>query len=273
MSILADLLFPPKCPACGELLRYRGLFGAKTEAPEALCGDCMRLWKQEKEERCGGCGEIVSNCQCATKIMQSAGCKHFCKLVYYRPGSKEGVGNRIVYRIKDHTERAAVRFLAEELAPAVQNCMDREEWREKSFFLCYLPRRSRAVLEGGSDQAKELAAALAKRLELPFVPLIGRRRKSQTPQKFLTVSRRLSNATAAFYLLEKRKAEAKGKVAILVDDIVTSGACMTAGVRLLRRAGAKGFLAVAVASDECNQNPKIAVPETKSEYDRMPYRH
>ena len=56
---------------------------------------------------------------------------------------------------------------------------------------------------------------------------------------------------------EKRKEEAKGKIAVLVDDIVTSGASMTAGVRLLRRAGVKGFLAVSVASDECNRNPVL----------------
>ncbi|MBE6529534.1 MAG: ComF family protein [Ruminococcaceae bacterium] len=269
MRILADLLFPPKCPACGELLPYRGFFGAKEEKSSALCAECTSLWKKEKEELCGICGESVANCLCATKTMQSAGCNCFCKLVYYRPGNKEEVGNRIVYRIKDHNERAAVLFLAQELSREIRKCMGRETWKGKSFFLCYLPRRSRAVLEGGSDQAKELAVELAKRLELPFLPLIGRRQKSQTPQKFLTVSGRLSNATEAFYLVEKRKDEAAGKVAILVDDIVTSGASMTAGIRLLRRAGASDFLAVAVASDECNKNPKIKAPETRSEYDRI----
>ncbi len=272
MRILADLLFPPKCAACGELLPFGGFFGRDLPQQTALCRACLTRWEQEKTERCEICGNNVLQCECATKLMQSAGCRVFRKVVYYRPGNREEVGNRIVFRIKDHAERAAVNFLADELAPLIRESMKREEWQKKSFFVAYLPRRSGAILKGGSDQAKELAAAIAVRLEIPLLPLIGRRRKSQTPQKFLTPTGRLSNAVAAFYLREKRKAEAAGKVAVLVDDIVTSGASMTAGIRLLRRAGAKGFLAVAAASDECNRAPVVPTPETKSEYDKNNYR-
>ena len=257
MSRLADLLFPPKCACCGELLEFNGFFGSKSVQKDALCQACRLVWEKEKETQCNLCGEKVANCACATRMMNSAGCRVHCKLVYYRPGNRETVGNRVIYRIKDHADRRTVRFLADALAPGILANMERQEWKGKSFFISWLPRRSGAVLKSGTDQAKELAVLLAKRLELPLLPLIGRRRKSQTPQKFLTPTARLSNATGAFYLREKRKEEAKGKVAVLVDDIVTSGASMTAGVRLLRRAGAKGFLAVSVASDECNRNPVL----------------
>lgn len=270
MKSVADLFFPPKCASCGELLPFKGLFGSDPALESALCPNCLPLWEREKKEKCGVCEQEVSNCRCVTKIMQSAGCKAFCKLVFYRPGNREEVGNRIVYRIKDHADRNAVNFLAEELLPAVQDCMDRAEWKEKSFFLTYLPRRSDVVLKGGNDQAKALAAALAGRLELPLIPLIGRHRKSRAPQKFLTPAKRLSNAKGAFYLREKVQSAAAGKIAILVDDIVTSGASMAVGVRLLRRAGAKDFLTVAVASDECNRNPAVATPETGSELYRLP---
>ena len=272
MSILADLLFPPKCAACGELLPFGGFFGSDQPKQTALCGACLALWEQEKNECCDLCGQKVTQCGCVTELMQKAGCNLFRKIVYYRPGDREQVGNRIIYRMKDHAESAAVGFLAEELAPLIRESMEREEWAGKSFFITYLPRRSGTVLKGGNDQAKELALGLAERLELPLVPLIGRRQKSQTPQKFLSPAKRLSNATSAFYLREKRKDEAKGKVAVLVDDIVTSGASMTAGIRLLRRAGAKGFLAVAVASDECNRTQIISAPETRSEYDQYSHR-
>ena len=266
-----DLLFPPKCASCGELLPFAGFFPAEPTKESALCPSCLPLWRQEKEDCCGACNEKVATCSCTTKMMQTAGCKVFRKLVYYSPGDREKVGNRIVYRIKDHVDRATVRFLAAELAPLIRESMSRPEWSGKTFFLSYLPRRYGTVLKGGNDQAKELAAALAKELELPLLPLIGRHLKSRAPQKFLTPAKRLSNATGAFYLRKKRKAEAYGKVAVLVDDIVTSGASMTAGTRLLRQAGAVDFLAVAVASDECNRSKSAILPETKGEFDR-PYR-
>ncbi len=269
---IADLFFPPQCPSCGELLSFDGFFGASGVERAALCPDCLPLWEKEKEEPCGLCGEKVINCQCATKMMQSAGCKTFCKLVYYRPGNREEVGNRIVYRIKDHADRNAVNFLAGELAPQIRARMQAGEWGGNAFFVTYLPRRAGTILKSGNDQAKELAAALAKQLELPLIPAVGRHAKNRTPQKFLGPAKRLSNATAAFYLREKYQSRVAGKTAILVDDIVTSGASMTAGVRLLRRAGAKGFLAVAVASDECNRNPVVVTPEPQNERGYAPYR-
>ena len=267
-----ELLYPPKCPSCGELVPFGGFFGSNVENQSALCPECLPLWEREKEEECGACGEMVINCQCATKMMQSAGCKVFRKLVYYRPGNRNEIGNRVAYRIKDHADRHAVNFLAEELAPGIRESMSAAEWSEKSFFLVYLPRRSGIVLKNGNDQAKELALSLAKLLSLPLIPAIGRRAKNRTPQKFLGSAKRLSNAKGAFYFREKYKSEIAGKVAILIDDIVTSGASMTAGIRVLRRAGAKGFLAVAVASDECNRNPPVVTPETKSELDYFSYR-
>ena len=255
MRSIADLFFPPVCASCGKLLTFEGFFRS-TDFQNPLCEVCLPLWEEQKEQTCDLCGEKVTACKCATKVMHKVGCQQLVKLCFYRPGDSDTVGNRMVYRIKDHADRATVQFLARELEPGIRASMKTPEWQGCSFFIAYLPRRHGTVLKGGNDQAKELARALAKQLGIPLVSAIGRNKKSETPQKFLLPTQRLKNALSAFYL--KKGEERKGQIAILVDDIVTSGASMAAGVRLLRRLGAKGFLAVSIATDECNRSFKTA---------------
>ena len=252
MNSIAELFFPPTCAACGKLLNFEGLFKKQKTTKPALCEVCTPLWKLEKEEPCGVCGNPVASCECVTKIMGAAGCKRFVKACYYCPGDFETVGNRMIYHIKDHASQSTVHFLAAELSAGVRRQMERPEWKDKSFLVTYLPRRRNAVRQTGTDQAKELAIALAQNLDLPLLSLIERKKGSNKPQKFLLPTQRIKNALDAFQI--KDSSMRKGQVAILVDDIVTSGASMAAGVRLLRKLGISNFLPVAVASDECNKD-------------------
>ena len=262
---IADLLFPPVCAGCGERLPFGGF-----PRPErtALCPACREKWTAARQERCGICQKEVSACVCAPQELEKAGCRAFCKLVYYRPGERDEVQNRVIYRIKDRPDRGTTEFLAGELAAGVRAWLsDGENTEGRAPFLVWLPRGRGTALEKGTDQAKELALALGRILAIPVYPMLVRRFGHGKQQKTLSPAARMKNAAKAYRC--RPMEEAKGGCAILVDDIVTSGASMAAGVRLLKRAGVKRFLSVAVGSDESNRTPPARQTAFTTELDRL----
>ena len=267
MSRIADLLFPPMCAGCGEPVPYPDL----ALPPEALCPACRKAWDDARAELCVICGKPVSDCNCVPEALGKAGCKSFRKLVFYRPGNREEVQNRVIYRIKDRADASAISFLARELSTAIRKTLNERGIEPNDVFLTYLPRGKRAVLESGTDQAKELAKALSELLKIPLCHVIARRFWHNKPQKLLSTAERQKNAKAAFRL--RQTVAVRGKCAILADDIVTSGASMSAAVRLLRRAGVKSFLSVAVASDENNRQPAAKQRSLDGELDGIYARH
>ncbi len=266
MSRLSALLFPPACAGCGALLPFEGLTG-KQLPDTALCKPCLAEWNEAKQKLCGICRQAVSDCTCVPDELAKAGCDTLRKLVYYRPGNRDDVQNRVIYHIKDRADRETARFLAGELSGAIRETLKERGVTADQAFLTYLPRGRGAVLTSGTDQAKELALAISSLLEIPVYPMLIRRFGHGKPQKLLSPAERIRNAKAAFRL--RPFAAARGKCAIIVDDIVTSGAGMSVAVRLLRRGGAKRFIAVAVAADESHRNPIARQPELFTELDRL----
>lgn len=274
MSRVADLLFPPVCAGCGELTKIENFFGGK---PDALCADCRRAWDEAKKEICGICRRPVATCNCLTEEMERARFSAFCKLVYYVPKNRDHVQNRAIYRIKDHADSTITDFLARELCEPIRAALRERKTAAGTpdargdVFLVYLPRSRRAVLEKGTDQARELAKALSEQLGLPLLPVIARRFGHGKAQKTLSPVERRRNANAAFRF--RACADVKGKCALVVDDIVTGGASMSAAAKLLRRAGVRELIAVAVASDESNRMPPVGQPTLRTEFDRLGRTH
>ena len=91
----------------------------------------------------------------------------------------------------------------------------------------------------GFDPAAELAAALAERVELPLAPCLARRSDRRQ------VGRRRAERLGA-----PPRVRAIGPVprsVLLVDDVLTTGATMSACARALRAAGASRVVAVTFA--------------------------
>lgn len=159
--------------------------------------------------------------------------------------------NRIIYRLKKVRDKRTPAFLARELAPKLRSLIEQSGGKESiSFAVCYIPRGRSAALKYGTDQAKALALAIAKELELPCLSLLGRQKGYSKAQKHLSASQRVFNARHAFCM--KKGADCTKLTLLLVDDIVTTGASMAACIRLLRKNGAAGVYGVSVAVDSLN---------------------
>ena len=249
---MRDLLFPPKCSACGQLLDWMPDTIASTPAPAALCPACHKKWENERLETCGICAKPINECGCMPKNLQTAKCKGFYKLAYYEAQKVAPVQNKILYHIKRKRDVHAIRFLSTEMAALVEALIQAEELAREEIMITYLPRTHAARLEFGTDQAEELARELAHVCGLPMVQCIRRRYFFNGKQKHLSYTRRVKNAEQAF--LPSRDVSCKGKTVLLVDDMVTTGAGAASGTKILRHAGAKAVYCFAIASDIVNKD-------------------
>ena len=247
-TYLRDLLFPPKCAACHTLLEWKTPNG---EPAPSLCSGCLAEWESEELETCGICAKKVCECECMPERMRKAKCESFTKLVYYVPSKRVLVQNRLIYLIKRKNHDRAYDFLASKLSQKVNDVMQKEGFLREDVVITYLPRTRRAHLQNGIDQAAELARRVAKNCNLEAKPLLCRRRGGEE-QKKLTPVERIRNARGSIDL--RKGVDCKGKVIILIDDIVTTGNGMARCTKLLRHANCRAVYAFAVASDVFNKD-------------------
>lgn len=88
------------------------------------------------------------------------------------------------------------------------------------------------------NQAAELARVIAGRAGKPYRPDVLRRIKRTSRQVGLGARAREENVRGAFVVPESGKPGLSGKRIILVDDVYTTGATVSAATRALKRAGA-----------------------------------
>lgn len=113
-----------------------------------------------------------------------------------------------------------------ELAPLLAGPID---------YVVPLPLSRRGEAERGFNQAAILGGALAEVLHTPLVHALARPRHGRQ-QATLSVQERAQNVVGAFRVASHT--DIIGKVCLVVDDVLTTGATMREAARTLRAAGA-----------------------------------
>lgn len=247
-SLLLNLLFPPRCAGCDELIPV----AEWRRGEECLCRECRAVWELAKLAKCTECGEAMVDCRCMPKLLEESGMQTLRRLVAYgREEDQRSVVDRLLYHVKDRHVIAYERFLAAQLAPLVNEEMYHRGWFLKKpdgsalfeTVVAYCPRSRGKIAQAGTDQSARIARHLAKLLEVPYAPLLARR--DNIEQKTLNGAQRQAHAVQSYRL--KRGASVRVKRVILVDDIVTTGATMAACTRVLLDGGALSVLGVTAA--------------------------
>ncbi len=244
MSRLLNLLFPPRCSACGALLSYR------VEKDEGLCPSCREAWDRGREIPCPVCRNRVSRCDCMPPLMQRAGCAGLFKCLYYTSQDARQVQNRVIYAVKNRGDARALDFLAGEVAEVLQRQIREKQPEQEELILTYIPRSRRAIRQYGVDQARQLAQRISLRCGIPMVALLRRMPGQDRPQKRMNAREREANAARSYGILPGEEISLRGKTVLLVDDIVTTGASMASCTRLLRRMKAERIYGLSVLLDE-----------------------
>ena len=243
-SLVMALWQPPVCRGCGE---RQSIFAPTL--PQVLCPRCATRWATRMKAICPRCGKAYVQCSCMPVALSEAGVRNAVKLSTYRADTKE-LTERLVLRCKDVNDRALLEFLAADLTLPTFRAWQALEVAAESSVTCFVPRRPQAVREIGHDQARELARALARRMDLACKGLL-RHAAHGRQQKALDAEQRRENAACSYRLA--KGARVKGKTVLLVDDICTTGASLAACAKLLYDAGADHVVAVCVAVSEQRQ--------------------
>ena len=93
--------------------------------------------------------------------------------------------------------------------------------------VAWVPMTKAKKRKRGYDQSELLAREAAKTLGLPCLPLLEKRKETETQHQ-------LSNVKNSY----EARPEARGKALLLVDDIVTTGATLRECAKALYEAGA-----------------------------------
>lgn len=151
-------------------------------------------------------------------------------------------------QLKFQQQTSWAAFFADRLLaqPEVAECLTRlgaYDW------LLPLPLSRERLTERGFNQSWELAKALHQRSRTPAMSnskLLLRLRHT-APQSELKRAERLENVQGAFAVDPLRHHLVAGRHVVLVDDVMTSGASLTAAALALRSAGACHVTALVVA--------------------------
>lgn len=109
----------------------------------------------------------------------------------------------------------------------------------------HVPVHASRARQRGYDQAELVARVAARRLGLPFEPVLIRARAT-TAQFDLDRGDRAANVDGAF---QATTGDVRGRWVLLVDDVVTTGSTLAACATALEVAGALAVSAVAVARE------------------------
>jgi len=219
-SAALDLVLPPRCPGCAAIVDADGVFCAAcwptldfiTPPYCAACGDPFEL-PQPDGALCGAC--LASPPPYVARA----------------PFAYAGAARGAVLALK-HGDR-------QHLAPMMAGHMRRAAGAlADGATLVPVPLHRWRLWSRGYNQAADLARALAGLTGGTLVVDALVRRKATRPSQGLNPAERRDNLRGAFAAPPGRRDAIAGRRILLVDDVLTTGATVTACAKVLLRAGA-----------------------------------
>ncbi|MFH1022661.1 MAG: ComF family protein [Planctomycetota bacterium] len=247
---LLELLFPNACMLCGRPFRI-----GRANRPDipggrpppligcgaGVCDSCAGTLPDGTAPACPSCGdrmgpglppeETCPACRSHPHVFSAA----------IALGRHEGGLRTLVHRMKFRPSPPAARFLGERLA----DIAIRDGRFRAAGLVTVVPTLWTRRLRRGCHPPEILAKAVAQRLDIPLRQRILALRRRVALQTRLSRAGRIENVTGAFAV--RRPAAVRGRVVILVDDVLTTGATADACARALLHAGARDVLAAVAA--------------------------
>jgi ComF family protein len=233
-----DLVYPPTCVSCHTELKPVG----PAEERPLFCNPCLDELDLFYGPCCEKCGAPLP----AAGVSRQGGCAR-CrdgpKLWFDRTialGEYSGRLREMILAMKRREGNAISLAMGQLLW---QHCREQLQSVEADVVVP-VPMHWRRQVSHGTNSAAVLAEVLAGRLRVPLATGLLRRTRHTQPQSSLPATEKWPNVRGAFSV---RAGYYLGRPnALLVDDILTTGATCSVAARELKRAGAARVLVAVV---------------------------
>jgi ComF family protein len=217
-----DIVLPPRCLGCGALVGE----------PGAVCPSCWSGIDFITAPMCHCCGlpfdyDEGPGAICGDCARRPPLYGHARSAMIYNDASR-----RLVLAFK-HSDRT-------DAAPAWGHWLSRagSDLLAAADILVPVPLHRRRLITRRYNQAALMAQALGQQSGLPVAVDALRRTRATPSQGRMNRSQRERNVAGAFAVRDGRLDDVRGARILLVDDVMTTGATLTACIRPLLRAGA-----------------------------------
>ena len=231
LSVL-DLVFPRHCAGCGKTV----------DRPQGhICWDCFRSVELREAALCVRCGLKIEGP--ARHVFQCGACLDTPPA--FDSARSAGRFGGVLREMLHQFKYGRATWLCADLTDLLQGSVLAHYAVEEADVVVPVPLHAQKQRARGYNQAALLAVELGRRLGRPVVgDALTRTRATQTQTRLHAAERR-RNVHGAFRVRDS--GWIKGRTALLVDDVMTTGATLSEAARTLKRAGAWRVWAATVA--------------------------
>ncbi|RLQ89561.1 ComF family protein [Notoacmeibacter ruber] len=219
---LTRMLFPPACLECGR----------EVSAPGTFCAGCWPQLRAIETPLCPvlgtpfsvemGGGIVSAEALAAPPVFERA------RAAVVHDGPARGLVSALKYRDRTDLARWMAAWMVRAGDELLADCQ----------LIVAVPLHRRRLLGRRFNQSAELARAIANQSGNPFHPELLVRRRATPRQVGLTRGQRRENVRGAFIVPDAALPLLSGRKVLLIDDVYTTGATVTAASRAVLRGGA-----------------------------------
>jgi competence protein ComFC len=229
---VASVLFPSGCRICEALLTRAdrlpicdGCLESFRELPEEICVRCGQPWAEDGDESvCRECQErgFAFDAARSFGVYDGALARAIVLMKYERI---EPLGAWFAKRLLEAMRRIPPQLAADLVVP--------------------VPLHRTRQKERGFNQVDLFGKLVARKLGLPYRPVLLKRERARPDKHLLHFEERWEAVRGAFVIRDDGRVD--NLRILLLDDVMTSGATLDACSRALREAGAKSVAGLTIA--------------------------